>query len=252
MIGLFYDADTREQGTPPAPRASMASRGSTESAPGDGRRIREIERRLKKVYGRPRHFNPADPLDDLIFLVLSRMTQEVKYVRTYSRLRGSLSTWDEVRDAPPDELETLIHEAGLAPTKVAQIQAILAGIEAREGALSLHRLRSMPDDEVESYLTSLPGVARKTALCVMLYTLGREVLPVDTHVWRVAQRLGLAPAGGWSEGWGRDLEAAVPRELRGSLHVTMIAHGREVCRARAPACGSCTLADLCPAAGATP
>ena len=180
----------------------MPNRGSTESAPGDGRRIREIERRLKNAYGRPRHFNPADPLDDLIFLVLSRMTQELKYVRTYSRLRSSLSTWNEVRDAPPDELEELIHEAGLAPTKAAQIQALLAEIEAREGALGLHRLRSMADDEVEQYLTSLPGVARKTALCVMLYTLGREVLPVDTHVWRVAHRLGLAPAGGWSEGRG--------------------------------------------------
>ena len=168
----------------------MASRGSTESAPGDDRRVREIERRLKKAHGQPRHFNPADPLDDLIFLVLSRMTQEIKYVRTYSRLRGSLSTWYEVRDAPPDELEALIHEAGLAPTKAVQIQAILADIEAREGALSLHRLRSMADGEVERYLTSLPGVARKTALCVMLYALGRQVLPVDTHVWRVAQRLG--------------------------------------------------------------
>ena len=230
----------------------MASRGSTESAPGDDRRVREIERRLRKAHGQPRHFNPADPLDDLIFLVLSRMTQEIKYVRTYSRLRGSLSTWYEVRDAPPDELEALIHEAGLAPTKAVQIQAILADIEAREGALSLHRLRSMADGEVEQYLTSLPGVARKTALCVMLYALGRQVLPVDTHVWRVAQRLGLAPADEWSEGRGRTLEAAVPRELRGSLHVTMIAHGREVCRARAPSCESCTLADLCPAAGATP
>ena len=230
----------------------MPSRGSTESAPGDDRRIREIERRLKNAYGRPRHFNPADPLDDLIFLVLSRMTQEIKYVRTYSRLRSSLSTWNEVRDAPPDELEELIHEAGLASTKAAQIQALLAEIEAREGALGLHRLRSMADDEVEQYLTSLPGVARKTALCVMLYTLGREVLPVDTHVWRVAHRLGLAPAGGWSEGRGRALEATVPRELRGSLHVTMVAHGREVCRARAPGCGSCTLADLCPTAAANP
>ena len=158
-----------------------------------------------------------------------------------------------MRDAPPDELESLIHEASFAPTKLAQIQAILASVEGKEGALGLHRLRSMPDDEVEQYLTSLPGVARKTALHVMLYTLGREVLPVDTHVWRVAQRLGFAPAGEeWSEGRGRVLEAAIPGELRGSLHVTMIAHGREVCRARVPACGSCTLADFCPAASATP
>ncbi len=215
----------------------------------DERRAREIERRLEAVHGRPRHFNPLDPLDDLLFLVISRMTQEIKYVRTYSRLRDSLSTWEAVRDAPPDELESLIHEAGLAPTKTAQIQAILREVEAKEGVLSLHRLRSMADDEVEGYLTSLPGVARKTALCVMLYALGREVLPVDTHVWRVAQRLGLASTGEWSEARGRALEAAIPRELRGSLHVTMIAHGRQVCRALAPACGSCVLADLCPSAG---
>ena len=230
----------------------MARRGSSESVSDDVRRLHEIERRLRQAYGQPRHFNPEDPLDDLIFLVLSRMTQEIKYVRTYARLRRSLSTWNEVRDAPPDELEALIHEAGLAPTKAAQILAILADIESRERLLSLHRLRSMTDGEVERYLTSLPGVARKTALCVMLYALGRDVLPVDTHVWRVAQRLGLAPAGEWSEGRGRALEAAIPRELRGSLHVTMIAHGRQVCRARSPSCEICGLADLCPTASANP
>ena len=223
----------------------MAKQRTTDT-PSDEILIREIEERLKAAYGRPRHFNPLDPLDDLIFLVLSRMTQEIKYVRTYSRLRDSLSTWNAVRDAPPDELEALIHEAGFAPTKATQIQAILGDIEAREGTLSLHRLHTMANDDAERYLTSLPGVARKTALCVMLYALCRDVLPVDTHVWRVAQRLGIAPAGEWSEGRGRALESTVPRELRGSLHMTMIAHGRRVCRARAPICERCTLVDLCP------
>ena len=180
------------------------------------------------------------------------MTQEIKYVRTYSRLQASLSTWNAVRDAPPDELEMLIHEAGLAPTKTAQIQSILCAVEVREGTLSLHRLRSMGNDQVERYLTSLPGVARKTALCVMLYALGRDVLPVDTHVWRVAQRLGLAAWGQWTEQRGRVLEAVVPGKLRGSLHVTMVAHGRQVCRARTPMCDRCMLLDLCPTAGASP
>ena len=230
----------------------MAKGRTTKAVPSDSGRIREIERRLRKTYGRPRHFNPSDPLDDLIFLVLSRMTQEIKYVRTYFRLRSSLWTWDAVRDAPPNELEALIHEAGLAPTKTTQIQAILSDIEKREGTLSLHRLHAMEDDEVERYLTSLPGVARKTALCVMLYALGRDVLPVDTHVWRVARHLGLAPTGEWSEGRGRVLEAKVPRKLRGSLHVTMLAHGRLVCRAGAPSCESCVLADLCPNADSIP
>jgi endonuclease III len=227
----------------------MAGRRASQNGSTDGGRMRLIERRLRLEYGRPRHFNPTDPLDDLIFLVLSRMTQEVKYVRTYARLRSSLSTWGAVREAPPDQLEELIHEAGLAPTKTAQLQAILAEIDAREGAMSLHRLRSMVDEDVERYLTTLPGVARKTALCVMLYTLDRDVLPVDTHVWRVAQRLGLAPAGGWSEAQGRRLEARVPPGLRASLHVTLVAHGREVCRAPRPDCGGCMLTDLCPTAG---
>lgn len=208
--------------------------------------IRAIEARLRATYGAPRHHNPIDPLDDLVFVVLSRMTQEVKYLRTYRRLREALPSWSEVRDAPQDELESLIHEAGLAPTKAAQIKAILNEIEAREGRLSLARLRGLPDEEVEGYLTSLPGVARKTALCVMLYTLGRDVLPVDAHVWRVSRRLGLAPPGAWSERRCRDLEASVPRELRRSLHVTMVAHGRAVCRAGRPRCDACVLASLCP------
>ena len=233
--------------TPPS-QATVNKLKPTDAARSDGCRIGEIERRLRMAYGQPRHFNPTDPLDDLIFLVLSRMTQEIKYVRTYSRLRNSLSTWHAVRDAPPDELEGLIHEAGLSRTKTAQIQEILREIEAREVGLSLNRLRDMESSQIEAYLTSLPGVARKTALCVMLYALGRDVLPVDTHVWRVAQRLGLAPEGAWSEGRGRAFEAAVPRELRGSLHVTMVAHGRQVCRARAPVCESCALVDLCPTA----
>ncbi len=176
--------------------------------------MRLIERRLRLEYGQPRHFNPADPLDDLIFLVLSRMTQEIKYVRTYARLRSSLSTWGAVREAPPDQLEELIHEAGLAPTKTAQLKAILVEIEAREGAMSLHRLRSMTDEDVERYLTTLPGVARKTALCVMLYiyTLDRDVLPVDTHVWRVAQRLGLAPSRGLERGGGPQARSPRPAQ----------------------------------------
>ena len=230
----------------------MNNRRLTGAAARKGYRIEEIERRLRTAYAQPRHFNPKDPLDDLIFLVLSRMTQETKYLRTYRCLRSSLSTWHAVRDASPNELEALIREAGLARTKATQIQAILREIETREAALSLDRLRDMESGEIEAYLTSLPGVARKTALCVMLYTLGRDVLPVDTHVWRVAQRLGLAPSGEWSEGRGRALEATVPRELRGSLHVTMVAHGRCVCRATVPVCKSCMLADLCPTAGPNP
>lgn len=182
--------------------------------------VRGVEARLHRAYGRPTHHNPIDPLDDLIFLVLSRMTQEVKYLRAYDQLRDAMPSWSLVRDADTEMLEDLLHDAGLARTKSHQIQAILREIEEREGRLDLRHLRHLPDDEAEAYLTSLPGVARKTARCVMLYALGRDTCPVDAHVWRVMGRLGLAPQTAWSERASRDLEERIPREIRGSLHVT--------------------------------
>jgi endonuclease III len=214
-------------------------------------KIRELERVLRNEYGRPRHHNPRDPLDDLIFVVLSRMTQEIKYLRTYHLLRAELPSWGEVRDAPVNALEDLIHDAGLARTKSRHIKAILETIQAREGRLDLSRLSARPDSEVEDYLTSLPGVSRKTARCVMLYALGRDTCPVDAHVWRIAQRLGLAPMGSWTDKRAAQLEDEIPKPLRASLHVTLLAHGRAVCRARRPLCMVCSLRTLCPRIGTT-
>ena len=227
----------------------MKTRKSTEVKAVESQHLGEIERRLRDRYGQPRHHNPLDPLDDLIFLVLSRMTQEVKYLRTYRGLRDNLPTWGAVMDAPTDDLENLLQDAGLAPTKSRQIQAILKEVESREGALDLRRLRGLSDHEVEAYLTSLPGVALKTAHCVMLYTLGRDVFPVDAHVWRVLRRLGVAPDRPWSERNVRGIAEGIPRRLRGSLHVTLIAHGRSICRARHPRCAQCVLATVCRSAG---
>jgi len=224
----------------------MKTRKSSRVKPDARRRLAEIERRLRSAYGHPCHHNPSDPLDDLIFLVLSRMTQEVKYLRTYEALREALPSWGAVLDAPSHDLEGLLQDAGLATTKSRQIQAILTEIEAREGALDLSHLRGLTDDEVEAYLTSLPGVARKTARCVMLYALDRNTCPVDTHVWRIMRRLGFALDAPWSERNAGRLEEMIPESLRPSLHVTLVAHGRAICRARRPLCGDCVLAALCP------
>jgi len=210
----------------------MKTRKSTEVKAVESQHLGEIERRLRDRYGQPRHHNPLDPLDDLIFLVLSRMTQEVKYLRTYRGLRDNLPTWGAVMDAPTDDLENLLQDAGLAPTKSRQIQAILKEVESREGALDLRRLRGLSDHEVEAY-----------------HTLGRDVFPVDAHVWRVLRRLGVAPDRPWSERNVRGIAEGIPRRLRGSLHVTLIAHGRSICRARHPRCAQCVLATVCRSAG---
>lgn len=208
-----------------------------------------LEKRLRSEYGSPRHHNPEGALDDLVFVVLSRMTQEVKYLRTYRALKERLPDWGQVRDADTVTLEEVIHDAGLAPTKSRQIKALLEEIDAREGSLDLYRLHSLSDEQAEAYLASLPGVSRKTARCVMLYALGRNVCPVDAHVWRVSQRLGLAPAGAWTEVRASALELLIPEPLRASLHVTLISHGRAVCRARRPRCELCPIRSLCQRVG---
>jgi len=224
-------------------RKSSAVNSKTESL------LTEAERRLRREYGQPRHHNPTDPLDDLVFLVLSRMTQEVKYVRTYEAIREALPSWELVMDAPHESVEDLIRDAGLAPTKTRQLREMLREIERREEKLDLARLREMSDPEVQDYLTSLPGVSAKTARCVMLYALGRDVCPVDTHVWRVMHRLGLGAEGAWTERRALAVEAQIPPGIRASLHVTFVAHGRATCLARRPRCGECVLEDLCPRKG---
>ena len=189
-----------------------------------------------------------DPLSDLIFIVLSRMTQEERYLRSFQALKRRFSTWELLRDAYFRQIERMLKASGLARSKAAGLKRALAEITRREGRLSLRRLSNLTDSQVEDYLASLPGVGRKSAKCVMLYTLNRDVLPVDAHVWRVARRLGWLARTNWSERESLRLEAAVPPQSRASLHVTILAHGRKVCTARSPKCEICILAELCPSA----
>jgi endonuclease-3 len=139
-----------------------------------------------------------------------------------------------------------IRMGGIADQKADRIQRILAEILRREGSLDLARLDGLDDDSVEAYLTSLPGVGPKTAACVLVFSMGRPAFPVDTHVHRVATRLGWLPAGTNAERAHELLRALVPPDIRYDLHIALISHGRTVCHARRPACDACVLRRLCP------
>jgi endonuclease-3 len=143
-------------------------------------------------------------------------------------------------------LTEFIKDAGLSKQKAPRILAILQRISTDFGSMSLAPLRKLADDEAEQYLLSLPGVGPKTAKCVLMYTLGRSALPVDTHLDRLALRLGLVAAGGPSARRHEDLEALVAPADRYALHVGALAHGRAVCRVRRPRCASCVLMKMCP------
>lgn len=179
--------------------------------------------------------------------VLSQATSDVNRDRAFASLKKRFPTWEQALQAPTADLAGAIRAGGIANVKAGRIKAILAEIERREGALDLSRLRELDDKEVVDYLCELPGVGPKTAACVLVFSMGRPAFPVDTHVHRIAGRLGWVEPQDSAERTHRKLEPVIPEELRYDLHVAMIEHGRTTCTARMPRCSQCAIFDLCPA-----
>jgi endonuclease III len=221
----------------------------TEASRAKTRHVRAVERLLRHAYGKPWHFNKRDPLGELVFIILSTQTREPEYRRTFAALWQRYRSWNAVRVARAHEIERLIRLGGFARRKTKLLKALLEKVYADRGTTSLRMLRRMDDATATAYLLELPGVGPKTAKCVLMYSLGRAVLPVDTHVWRVSRRLGWIEGARHPSHAGSDcLERLVPPRLRVSIHVTMVAHGRVVCR-ELPRCSVCVLDRLCPKMG---
>jgi len=212
------------------------------------RRLRAIHRRLVKRFGELVPPRATDPLDELVLTVLSQHTSDLNAERAFASLRSAYPDWRRVVDARSADVANVIRSGGLANTKAPRIQAILREVAEREGAFTLDRLREMPDVEARAYLTSLPGIGPKTAAVVLSFALGRDVMPVDTHVHRVTRRLGIVPDKASAERADRILHDLVPDGLRTPLHVAFIRLGREICKAPIPRCVQCPLKDLCPTA----
>lgn len=184
-------------------------------------------------------------LDELIATVLSQATSDRNSERAFASLKARFPAWEDVLAAPAAEVADAIRSGGIADRKAARIQRILALVAEREGRLDLSRLRELDDAAVEEYLTSLPGVGTKTAACVLVFSMGRAAFPVDTHVHRVAARLGWLPARTSAVQAYALLRDLVPPNIRYDLHLALITHGRDVCHARRPACETCVLRARC-------
>jgi len=220
------------------------------------RRVRAIRDRLRDVYGIPLAGPHGHPIAELILTVLSQSTNDRNRDVAYLALRERFPTWYDVRDAPVDAVEEATRPGGISKVKSARIKSILREITAtapNHGAspddpLSLDWLPDQTVPAAQAYLTSLPGVGRKTAACVLLFALGMRDVPVDTHVSRVGSRLGLfRPGAAFEELHDTMLELTPPGEEL-ELHLNLLRHGRRTCYARKPACGDCVLNRTCPSA----
>lgn len=213
------------------------------------RRLRAIARRLERTHGPPPPPRGLPPLDELVLTVLSQHTSDTNRDRAYADLRRRFASWDAVADARVAAIARAIWRGGLAPTKAGRLRAMLRELRAAGVPLDARAFRDGAPAEIWERLVALPGVGPKTAACVLLFSLGQPYFPVDTHVHRVARRLGLVPSRATAEQTQRALQRATPTELVYDLHMNLIRHGRAVCRAPRPLCGECALFDLCPRVG---
>ncbi len=211
-------------------------------------RVEQVLEQLGERYHHPRWGGPRlDAAAELVLTILSQNTADTNSFRAFTALRKRYPSWDAVLAAPTDELVEVIRPGGLAPTKGPRIQAVLAEVHAETGGTwDLSFLGDWPLEQARDWLVSLPGIGRKTAAIVLLFNFGRPALPVDTHVHRVALRLGLLPPKTDVLRAHDLLEAALQPEEMYPFHVELIRHGRDTCRAPRPICGLCPLTGLCP------
>ncbi len=213
----------------------------------------EIAQQLKKKYHDFAHHNRKNPLDELLFIICSVKTTGKSYLSTYQALRQEFPRFSMLAEAPAEYIAKPLVQGGLYNQKSAAINKLIDAIVSTFGKPTLSPLKKMSDENCERFLVSLPGVGKKVARCVMMYSLGRKVFPVDTHCWRICRRIG------WVRPTRKDgtvspkdmdrLQKKIPPDLRFSLHVNMVSLGREFCTAINPKCGNCPIAGYCPKIG---
>jgi len=208
--------------------------------------INEVIKLLEQEYGRCQWQLVGDPVDVLIGTILSQNTSDTNSGRAFASLKANLNSWQAVASAPIGQIAEVIRCGGLSQIKAARIKQVLKQIKREQGRISLDSLKSMNIAEAKDYLMHLPGVGHKTASCVLLFSLGKPSLPVDTHIFRVAKRLGLISPKVSIEKAHSLLQEQLPPSRVYQFHVHMIEHGRRICRARQPRCNRCTLRCTCP------
>lgn len=207
--------------------------------------IEQVIDLLVSEYGN-RDWHPNDsPLNVLVQTILSQNTSDTNSKRAFKSLSASFPSWEDVASADVYQIANAIRGGGLGEIKARRIKQALGEIQQKRGSLELDFLNELPLSEARDWLTQLPGVGTKTANCVFLFSLGRAALPVDTHVYRVAKRLGLIDAETTVEKAHQRLESLVPTDKVYTFHVLIIEHGRKICKAQRPRCDDCVLSRLC-------
>ncbi len=209
-------------------------------------RISEVLSRLFDHYGRPSHPGPDNLLGTLVRTILSQNTTRQNTDRAFAQLLDQYGAdWDRIRRAPTQEIANTIEVAGLAGQKAPRIQQVLHYLHGEREDYSLAFLRQWEVDRAREYLVGFKGVGPKTAAFTLMNAAGMPLFPMDTHIFRICERLGWLDESPSSDQAHSKMRGAIPDDQHYPAHVVMVRHGREVCHARGPDCNSCPLVDIC-------
>jgi endonuclease-3 len=209
------------------------------------KKVKRIALLLKKRYGLPRREKEVNPLDILIQTILSQNTNDLNRDRAYWSLKNRFPLWEDVLSAKREAVVSAIRAGGLARQKARTIQEILRWIKKQEGRLSLSFLKGMDSEEIRKFIGGHKGIGPKTVHCLLLFGLGRDAFPVDTHILRIGKRMGFIPEtmdAAKAHAW---MALLVPKGESFSFHLNLIRFGRSICKATSPQCSACLLAEEC-------
>lgn len=207
--------------------------------------VRAVLDKLVGTYGDRTWQKRLEAVDELILTILSQNTSDLNSRRAFKSLKDNLAGWEEVASAELIEIAEAIRAGGLAEVKARYIKNALTSLRKEAPGFDLGFLAREKVGDAREWLVRLPGVGMKTASCVLLFALGMPAFPVDTHVYRVAGRLGLIGSRLSADAAHLEMEKlTAPGDIY-RCHVLLIEHGRKVCKAQRPLCYACCLADLC-------
>lgn len=211
--------------------------------------LRELDSILDHEYGAPESElgNKEDPLDEVIYIILSFQTDVARLQRVWQDLRRTYATWSDVAETSQDALSATLREGGLHVQKARAIRQLLKEVKRRSGSYSLEDLRQLDDEAAEKYLLSLPGLSWKGARCVLMYSLQRNCFPVDTNTFRIFKRVGvIGPRAVYRrKGLHDSLQRVITPKRRRPFHVNLVVHGQRVCVPGRPRCDTCIASEIC-------
>ncbi|GHB82858.1 endonuclease III domain-containing protein [Persicitalea jodogahamensis] len=207
----------------------------------------QAHERLNEHYGVQEIYGRADPMHELIGTILSHRTTHANEVAAYRNMRERFPTWEAVRDAPLADLTAAIRTATYPEVKAPYIQQVLARLIEERGVANIDFLHDFSTEDAMQWLTDLPGVGPKTATLLLLFNFRKPVMPVDTHVHRVTQRLGIIGPKVSANKAHDILLSYLPADAKVlfNFHKHFYWHGQRVCTWHEPKCSECVLQSMC-------